>query len=208
MNKNKDSWFTLVELVIAIILSSIIFLFLMNFVSKTIEEMSYSKNKTKIITQIYDFEEVVDGIREKYNSWNILVNNETWTWSDILLFRTWSWETKKEWYIFAMISENSLKIDWTWNVDNIWDKVFAYKKVSDYELNLLSTDINNVYDFKFNRDKIFENIKLKDFQLEKYNSWSLFEAKFFINPLYKKNQDWIKYSEIWTDKIEKINLIF
>jgi hypothetical protein len=124
------------------------------------------------------------------------------------LLRSSSWENKKEWYIFAMISNDLLTIDWTGNVDYIGDKVLAYKKISSTEIGKLNNDINNVYNFKFNRDKIFEDIKLKDFQLELYNTWSLFEAKFLINPFYRKKLDWQKYSEIWTSQIEEIVLNF
>jgi hypothetical protein len=60
----------------------------MNFVSKTFTEISYSKNKTKIITQIYEFEEIIKNIREKYNSGAILKNNSSGTGSDILLLRS------------------------------------------------------------------------------------------------------------------------
>ena len=205
--KHKKA-FTFVELIVALILSSIVFLFLMNFISKTFTEISYSKNKTEIISQIYEFEDIIPNLKEKYNSGSILVNNSSWTGSDILLFRTWIWEIKKDWYIFAMINNKKLTIDWSWNVDNIEDKVLSYKKISTEEINLLSSDINNVYNFVFNRDKIFDKIKLKDFQVESYNTWSLFEARFFINPLYRKKLDWQKYSEIWTSQIEEIVLTF
>ena len=205
---NKIKAFTLVELVVSIVLSSIIFLFLMNFISKTFSEIYYSNNKSKIIMEIYDFEDTIKNIREIYNSGAILKNNPSGTGSDILLFRTSIWENKKEWYIVAMISNDSLTIDWENNVDNIWDKVLAYKKISSYELGLLSWDINEVYNFKFNRDKVFENIKLKDLQLEKYNTWAIFEAKFSLNPSYRKKLNWEKYSEIWTSEIEEIVLNF
>ena len=175
---NKIKAFTLVELVVSIILSSIIFLFLMNFISKTFSEISYSNNKSKIIMEIYDFEDTIKNIREIYNSGAILKNNPSGTGSDILLLRTSILENKKEWYIIAMISNDLLTIDWNTNVDNIWDKVLAYKKISSYELGLLSWDINEVYNFKFNRDKVFENIKLKDLQLEKYNTWAILRLKF------------------------------
>lgn len=207
-NNNKKRAFTFVELIVALILSSIIFLFLMNFIAKTFEEMNYSKNKTTIISQIYDFQDTIEDLREKYNSWTILVDNDEWTWSDILLFRTSSWTIKEKWIIIAMVSNDTLFIDWANNVDNIGDKVLAYKKLSSQELNTLSSNINNIYDFKFNRDKTFKDIKLKDFQVEKYDSWSLFETRFFINPIYKKKMNSQKYSEIWTDKIEEVVLDF
>ncbi len=206
--KKNEKWFTFVELIVSIILSAIIFLFLMNFISKTFAEISYSKNKSKIITQIYEFESIINNIREKYSSGYILKNNESWTWSDILLLRSWVWEFKKQWYIFAMISNDNLTIDWSWNVDNIGDKVFAYKNISEYEMDLLTSNLNNVYNFKFNRDKVFTELKLKDFQLDLYNNWGLIEAIFFINTLYRKSLDWKKYSEIWTENIEKILLTF
>lgn len=208
MNKIiKNNWFTLVELVVSIVLSSIVFLFIMNFVFKTFTEISYSKNKVNIISQIYEFENTIKNIREEYRSGAILIDNPSGTGSDILLFRQ-NQININDWYIFAIIDNKSLTIDWNNNINNIGDKVLAYKKVSTLEMNLLTNDINNVYSFVFNRDKVFEKIKLMDFQLTSYNAWALFEFKLLINPFYKKSLDWKKYSEIWTLKIEEFILYF
>lgn len=206
--KKVNKWLTLVELVVAITISAIILLFLMNFIAWVFNEITYSKNKTKIITQIYEASDTIKELKQKYNSWSILIDNASWTWSDILLFRTWSWETEKKWFIVAMVSNDNLKIDWSWNVDIVWDKVLAYKKLSKKELDDLEVDSNKVYDFKFNRDKLFSDIKLKDFQVEKYNSWAIFEITLFINPSYKFENNGAKYSLLWDNKIEKVVLDF
>ncbi|MDQ7009217.1 MAG: prepilin-type N-terminal cleavage/methylation domain-containing protein, partial [Candidatus Gracilibacteria bacterium] len=149
-NISNKKAFTFVELIIALILSSIIFLFLMNFISVTFGEISYSKNKTNIISQIYEFEDKIKDLREKYNSGIILKNNTEGTGSDILLFRTSSGEINKKGIIIAMVSNNTLTIDTDNNIDNIEDKVLAYKNISSEELDLLSTDIDDIYTFIFN----------------------------------------------------------
>ena len=207
MNKSINiKWFTFVELMVALVLSSIIFLFLMNFVSKTFTEISYSKNKTNIITQIYEFEDEILDIREKYNSGFILINNETWTWSDILLLRNNN--ENKWWYIIAQVNLDLWVIDSSDNVNIIWNKVLALRKVSSEEIDNLLLVPAWIYYYNFNKDEIYENIKLKDLQIDLFNTWSLIEMNLDINPVYKIKIDWEKYSEIWTSGIERIVINF
>jgi len=199
-------WFTFVELIVALILSSIIFLFLMNFISKTFLEILYSKNKTNIITQVYEFEDEIWDLREKYNSWFILVDNDSWTWSDIFLLRNDN--VNKWWYIVAQVNSELWVIDSSNNVDMIWNKVLALRKVSQEEIYNLLLVPNWVYYYKFNKDELYNNIKLKDLQIDLFNTWSLIEMTLDINPAYKIKLDWEKYSEIWTNNIEKIVINF
>jgi len=202
----NSKWFTFVELMVALVLSSIIFLFLMNFISKTFTEISYSKNKTNIITQIYEFRDEIWDLREKYNSGFILINNESWTWSDVFLLRNNN--VNKWWYIIAQVNSELLVIDSLDNVDIIWNKVLGLRKISKEEIDNLLVVPNWVYYYNFNKDEIYENIKLKDLQIDLFNTWSLIEMTLDINPVYKIKLDWEKYSEIWTKSIEKIVINF
>jgi len=202
----NTKWFTFVELIVALILSSIIFLFLMNFISKTFTEISFSKSKTNMVSSIYEFEDKVLDIREKYSSGFILIDNDSWTWSDVFILRNDN--VNNWWYIIAQVNYDLLSIDWSNNVDIIWNKVLALRKISIEELQDLLLVPNWVYSYIFNKDELYENIKLKDLQFDLYNSWNLIEMSFFINPAYKIKLDWEKYSEIWIKEIEKIVLNF
>jgi len=208
MNKiTTNKWFTLVELIVSIILSSIILLFLMNFISKTFFEISYSKNKTKIISHIYDFENEIWDLREKYSSWIILINNEYWIWSDVFLLKTNN-DIEKWWILIAQVNLDWLLIDWKEQVDIIWNKALGLRKINKEELSDLSNNPDNVYTYKFNVDEVYKDIKIMDIQVDLFESWNIIEMSFFINPLYKKNQNWNRYSEKWTNNIEKIVLNF
>jgi hypothetical protein len=198
----------LVELLVSITITVIIIIPLLVFITDISSEIWFSNKKTEIISEIYNIEDKILEIKWKYLSGVILINNNSWSWSDVLLLRTKNWETKKEWYIFAQINYNNLLIDWSWNIDNIWEKYLAYRKISSTELTELESNPNNVYNYKFHLDKVFKWILLNNFQLDYYNNNSILELSFF-NFI---NYDWIwlikKYSEIKKSEIQKYILNF
>ena len=89
-------------------------------------------------------------------------------------------------------------------MDIIWKKVLWYRKVSEEELIEIIWDKNLLYDYKFNLDELMPNILLKDLQVEPYNLWEIFEITFFANLNYTEESNWMRYSEITNERIEKI----
>ena len=140
---------TLVELIVAITISSIILLFLMNFISKVFGEISYSNKKTDAIKKIYSIENQFQNIEEVYSSWDILIDNNTASGADVLIFRN---NANNWWYIVGIVDKNTFKLDWVNNVSTIWEKLLAFRKISSQELSELNSTPNKVYNYKFNLD--------------------------------------------------------
>lgn len=203
MNKTKK-WFTVIELVVAITISATILIFVMSFIASTFSEISYSNKKTQLLVNLYDFENKIKNIREKYLSWTILIDNNSWTWSDIILIRTQAWETNESWYLIAQIEKDTLKIDPNSNIDNINEKYLALRKVNSLELNELIWNPSKVYDYNFNLDEIFEKVLLKDLQAVEYNSWTILEIEMDINLNYNPKLKWSSFKGLWSIYVEKI----
>ena len=204
MNKNwKNTAFTLLELIISILISSIILILIMSFISKIFNEISYSNKKTHAIMNIYNIESKLKNINWFYLSWSILIDNNWWAWSDVLLLNNNSW-----WYIFWQVDKNTLQIDSSTWVNIIWEKLFWYKKISSDQLTTLQSDSWAVYDYIFNLDELITDLYLKDLQLKTYNTWSIFTLELDINLNYKNSLNWNLYSDIWNKNIEKIILNF
>ena len=203
MIKSKKA-FTLVELILAITISAIVLLFLMNYLASIFDEISYTNKKTKLIISLYEVEYKIRTLRQKYLLSDILKDNLEWDWSDILILKTDPGEPEQWWYIFALIDKDTLKVDPNGNIDNISEKVLAHRKISSSELWELNTSPDKIYEYSFNRDEIFEDMILKDFQLNIYNWWKIIEVIIYSNIDYETETNWEKYSLLWNLKIEKI----
>lgn len=196
--------FTVVELIIAILISAIILVFLMSYLADTFNEIAYSNKKTKVLINLYEIENKLKSLKWSYLSGEILKDNSEWVWSDIILLKTIPWEPKPWWYIFAQVDKNTLKVDPNNNVDIIWEKVLAHRKISWNELAELLVNWNKIYEYQFNLDETFPDILLKDFQAKTYNSWSIFEVSLYVNLDYIPESNGNKFSNIWNNEIEKI----
>ena len=204
----KNKAFTLVELIITITITVIVIVPLTLFISKIYFEINNSNKKTNSLIVINDIKNKIDKINEKYLSWIVLIDNIKWSWSDILLFKSHSWAVNKSWYIFAQIDLETLKIDSNNNVENIWEKYFAYRKISNLELIDLETTPNNVYNYIFHLDKIFRWVILKDFQVTPYNNWEILELFFSTYINYSKTSLLQKYNEVKKKNLYNFILTF
>jgi hypothetical protein len=133
-----------------------------------------------------------------------LIDNNTGSGTDVLLLNTITWENKQKWFIFAMVNIDTMKIDWKNNAWVIWDKYLWFRKISSQELAQIQSDPNNVYNLQFNYDEIFKDFNLQNFQVQEYNSWSIYEIELYMDMNHKDELNWPLYKYNWFSKIEKI----
>jgi prepilin-type N-terminal cleavage/methylation domain-containing protein len=73
LKKKYFKAFTLVELIVAISISSILFLFLFNFIVDALDEISSSKNKTKFFANFSNFNIKMKNISEVFPKYSLLI---------------------------------------------------------------------------------------------------------------------------------------
>lgn len=147
-------------------------------------------------------------LKGKYLSGSVLVNNPVWVGSDIILLRTLPTEAVQKGYIFALVDTSSSKIDTALNIPFVKAKFLWYRKLSSTEIAQVSVTPLSVYNYTFQLDEVFPDITYKDFQVESYNTGSLFDINLFMNLDYNPTFDGQKYSDIGTLKIERFSFTF
>lgn len=206
MKSFNNIWFTLIELVVSVFISSILLMGIFYFLSENIEEIFLSNNKTSFYNDLNNFREKSLYISNNYNSWVIFVNNNYWSWSDILLLTS---KIKDDWYILWVVNREIMKLEtWTILYNTYYNKVLWYTKVSSWEIANIYSSGWYIYNIAFNNDNLYNNLKIRDFQLDLYNSWSIInmDISFLLN--YNNslnNSNWIDLS--WLE-LFKINLNF
>jgi hypothetical protein len=204
--KNNLSWFTFVELIVSMVISSILLLSIFYFISANIEDIFLSNKKTWIYSSINDFRNEILPISSVYNSWTVIVNNPFWSWSDILLLTS---KIKNDGYLVWVIKNTKLELLYSdyikYNNKSIW-----YTRISSWEIANIYANTWSLSTIIFNNDHIFSPLKIKDFHVDLYNSWSIINLEFSLLQNYSSNFDDIIWSDSrlkWTNFF-KINLDF
>ena len=202
MNTKKNA-FTLVELIVAILISSIILIGILIFLWDTMENIASSKANTRNLIAFSEFQNKLNSYKNIYSSWYILVDNNSNSWSDIFIMKN---NNNDDWILISRIDLDTKKII----EDN---KIYKYtplwiRRISKQEINDINSNTWVIYDYKFQSDKIFYDLNLKDFQITSFNSGSINEFKLIINPYYLDRFNWTEWKEIPTKDLLNINIDF
>ncbi len=205
MYYKSNNWFTLIEIIISIVISVIVLMFLFKILSDIIDEVSYNNNQSEILSSYNDFFNKLDGYKSVFLSGNLLIDNNLWIWNDVLMLKN---KESTKWVLFWIVRKDTLKIEQNTGYLYIYDKVMAYREISDIEITDLETTPLNVYNYIFYEDKLFKALRIKDFQVDYYNSWNIININLWVNIWYIKWQNGELFTDIWTENIIKYNLNF
>jgi len=199
--KNKNAM-TLVELIIWVFISTTIILIVTTFMTKSINELRVTNQTTKAIDSIFTLKDIIS----RFDKWWLTSFDVYWTWweNSSFILENWDWT---RWVLFWIVNNNTQKIQ----KEKIYgDNFIWYKLLSNKELSDVLTDSWVIYNYNFNRDKIFEWVRIKDFNAELYNNWTILDIYISVILVTDMNNFWKKISELFFDKndIEEFNFDF
>lgn len=172
----KKKAFSLVELVISLTISSIIFFIVFSYIVDSVNELSKSNFKIDNISSIFSFQ-------KKFSSfvrwWYMFISTIGTTNNSVILIKNTDYS---DWYIFWVVDKSTMKIEKNYVY---WDNTIWYRRLTENEINNIELDENNVYDLTFHRDKLFEWIKVKDFKADFFNSWALLNV--YVSSILNNN---------------------
>ncbi len=199
----KTSAFTLIELVVSIVISTIVLVIVFAFTWDTIANLVDVNRKSDSLQEVYRLTTILSSHKWKYIVPEVLIDKTPWVWHDVYYMRD-PWF--KSWIIWGVIDKETLRIEDDAKYAYYGDKTLWYRLLSESEITALEADNNIVYNYTFFEDKLFDAFKMKEFQLELYNSWALIESNIEIVPHYKNDLNNIEWSDIPKDDTIKINI--
>jgi len=200
--KSLKNAFTLTEVLVATLISSIVLWFIFVYLSDMSTWIQETKSEVIMMSRVYDFTHKLENFRNIYTSWAILVDN-TSTWSDVFIMKDISWKNGILMWV-VNVSNNKLDTDTTLYADRwIW-----FRKLSEYELWEISSNVNFIYDYIFQEDNIYSDIKVQEFNLTSYNSWTIFELGLTYDLNYQVNLIWQFWADLPKWWLKKINIDF
>lgn len=197
---------TLVELVISITISTVVMLIVLTFVSDSIETVLSSNKKTEIYEDLFRFKQEFNSFsRWGYFQQDLIVTSATGSQSDIILMQDIN---NAKWVVFWVVNKETLAIEREADYQLYYDKVLWYRTLSETELAAINLNPTLIYDLNFFPDKLFDWLKIKDFQIDQYNNWIIIDMNLEILLYYNDTQDWILLSDISSEDIISVNLNF
>lgn len=193
--------FTLIEVIIATLISMIVLSFIFLFLVNTIDTIWTAQNEVKIISSFYDFTNKINNLRNVYTTGWILIDSAIW--SDVFLMKDSFLENGiLIWPI--RLSNNKLDI-----FSSIYDDKWVwFRKVSALELADINNDINIIYSYVFQKDQIFSKLKVQDFTLIEYNSWDIFDLSLTIDLNFQNSLVWQLWSSLPKNSLRMYNINF
>lgn len=203
--KKSISWFSLIELLIYIIISSII-LYWISYNINTISKIIYETDKNVYIYQeLDDFQDKFEKINSDYQNFTFSSGSIFWkseSWFQICLFTN---KDKSKWIVIWVINaDKKLSI---WNITNIEKYIPFVSEVSSWTINNILSN-NNISDIILSSEiKIeYTNINMFKFSCNKKINYTKFDM--VIIPKLNQNDLWEELENWNKTNFNKISLSF
>lgn len=199
--QNKNA-ITLVELLITIMISAVIMIIVSFFISSSIEEITKTSIKTDSINNFFSFKDKLNrAIAWWYDDFNLY-----WTWTEntVIVLKN---EEQTDWFLFWIVNSDTNKIQKEYIY---WENIIWYRVLSKTELNDIQTNSWIIYDYTFFEDKLFYNLRIKDFKWQLYNWNSILDLYISIVLRIDDYMFWDDLSSIYFDELDivEMNLVF
>lgn len=208
---NNKNAITLIELITTIAISWILFLIIFVFITDSVEELIDNDVKISSIDEWFTFKDII---------WRFV----RWWYSNVIVF---TWITAPL-YTWTPNPNNVLylkNVDWTkgiliWIVDLdnrllqrnyvYWDNFLGYRYLWIDEMAEIDTNTGIIYEKEFTTDKIFQNIRMRDFRVKTYNWDRLVDVYFSVVNLFDDSLIDKDFNDFYLDKlvIDEYNLIY
>lgn len=173
---HKNKWFTLIEIVVAIIISSLVILWLTTLLIKINQEIFLVQTKTVSFSDFSRFQNDFYTYKLKYPNLTVVDNT---SWYDVLLL-TNSWSSR---WLLIWVVDNTTNSTYNWKLDPVsnynvyWDKVLWLKELSATQTQNILTNSWAAYSIKFSDSNLYKWSRADSFVVESYNSWAIYNIK-------------------------------
>lgn len=204
----KKTWFTLIEIIVAMTIWTIVIVWIVFFIWKMNEDIFMAKAKTIAYLDTVSLINKINQSRLIYKK-NLIVNDSD-SWNDIiLLYSSWS-----EWWLLMWVvdatnnSDNYLKLDPDDNFDIYWKKLLWIRKITETQTLDLISNTWSVFWIPFYEDNLFWWLFTKKLEARLYNSWAFLDLNLDIITNYSETYNGSDFNNVSGYSILNINLNF
>jgi len=202
---------TLVELITTIAISSILFLVIFVFITDSVEELVTNDVKISSMEQWFEFKDVMQRfIRGWYSDVRVFswITEPSYTWAqnpnNVLYLEKLDWS---EWILVWIvdINTNLIQRNYLYGDNFLW-----YRYLTPDDMTEIETNPDEIYNKKFFLDKIFQDLRTKDFRVESFWSWASINMYYSVINLYDDSLFDENFEDFYLDDliIDEYSLVF
>jgi hypothetical protein len=129
-----------------------------------------------------NFNGTLNNYRNVFLTGSVFIDN-TGTWSDVLMLTSLD---KDAWIIVWVVDRDTMRLENTQErYELYYNKVLWYRDISETEIIELENDPSQIFYYDFFADKVFDEIKIIDFQLGLFNNEQILDIDMKVNKDYK-----------------------
>lgn len=196
----SKKWFTFVELMVSILISTILLWGIFFFLSDAILWISRASAQSRFLKDFYSFTTILD-------TWNlqILKDFPETAGFDVAMLTSFDNQTG---IIIWVIDKNTKQLSGTGSYYLYHESILWYRSLSPGEISAIGLNPEVIYDYTFQGDKFFPNFNIKEFQLQMFNSGSTMDMILWIFPVYYERLEWESWSTLPQDELFQYSLTF
>lgn len=188
--RNKKA-LTLAELLVSVVISASLFWIVIFFTMTNVNEIADNQVKKDIISETIIFEDTIrDYILKWFNKFEIINQEDTQNKNSVLLITNYD---NTEWLILWVVNLETKLIqkDYVY-----WNNFIWYRMLSESEITEILSNKSLVFDKEFQLDKIFQKLRIKDFNLEAYNDTEIINLNYSIVRILDESLNWTNFNEL------------
>jgi type II secretory pathway pseudopilin PulG len=196
-NLLSNYWFTIPELVVSVVISTIVVLWLMTFLSNVQWAIAESARKSAIFTELWDFLTETRDLRTKHPK---TVLYDIVGWFDSVLVTSLD---SNAGYVIGVVdfsaqnADGSFRFDTALNAATYTNKVLAIAPVSSIQIaSIISSTGATITNVPVYTDSVYPNLHISDFQVRLYNSGTLVDAFIRFRNNYLPSFTWRPMAEV------------
>ncbi len=198
-------WFTFTELIVAITISTILLIFIFKFVADTVNILSETTRKSRILVSFYEFVVRFDNYRNNFPVATIIKDFSQGYGYDVVLLKTFD---NRVWVLFWVVNKSSMMLDGTWSYNQFWPKIVWFRELTQSDITAITSNPDTVYTYNFFEDKVFPPLIMRNFQADLYNSGAIVDMNVWVVLSEFSWLEWTTWSQVPIADIYKVNLNF
>ena len=209
-NKNNKA-ITLVELITTIAISGILFLIIFVFITDSVEQLVDNEVKISSVDEAFNFKDTMwrfvrGGYWEAYVFTGITDPSYTWATNPnhVLYLKKFHWN---DGILVWIVNANTKRLqrNYIYGDNFLW-----YRYLSQEEMDDIDANREVIFDMVFWLDKVFQNLRMKDFQVWVYNDWYIIDVYFSVINLFDDSLFDKNFLDFFIDRlvIDEYNLIY
>jgi hypothetical protein len=198
-------WFTFTELIVAITISTILLIFIFKFVADTVNILSETTRKSRILVSFYEFVVRFDNYRNNFPIATIVKDFSQGYGYDVVLLKTFD---SKIWVLFWVVNKDTMMLDGTWSYNQFWPKIVWFRELTQWDITSINSNPDMVYTYSFFEDKVFSPLIMRNFQTDLYNSGTIVDMNVWVLLSEFSGLEWTSWSQVPLADIYKVNLNF